>query len=115
MRAGETLEDIAAETGHELRRPEAVRRDDTMLPADLVSAVFRSPKPTQNQPTYGSAVLQNEDVALFALSEVTEGSASEVDATARVNEKSALQRSRGRYYFDHMVQHLREQATVEFR
>ena len=115
LRAAGTLEDIAAETGHELQRPEPVRRDDTMLPADLVSAVFRSPKPTQNQPTYGSAVLQNEDVALFALSEVTEGSASEVDATARVNEKSALQRSRGRYYFDHMVQHLREQATVEFR
>ena len=115
LRAGETLEDIAAETGRELRRPEAVRRDDTMLPADLVSAVFRSPKPAQNQPTYGSAVLQNKDFALFALSEVTGGSASEVDASARGNEKSALQRARGRYYFDHMVQNLREQATVEFR
>ena len=115
LRAGETLEKIAAETGHELQRPEAIRRVDTQLPANLVSAVFRSLRPGQHQPTYGAAVLENQDYVLFALSEVTEGSISELDESSHGNEKSALRRSRGRYYFDHLVRHLREEATVELR
>ena len=115
LRAGATLEQIAAETGHELKQTDAVRRDDTKLPANLVSAVFRLTKPTEYQPTYGGAVLDNQDFALVALSGVTEGSVSGLDESLLRNEQTVLRRSRGRNYFDHLVQNLRNEAVVELR
>ena len=115
LRSGETLEQISAETGRELHRPEAIRRDDAKLPANLVSAVFKLPKPDQDQPTYGSAVLENRNVALVALSEVTDGIVTVFDADSLKTEKSTLSRSRGRDYFDHLVQHLRKEARVDIR
>jgi peptidyl-prolyl cis-trans isomerase D len=115
LRAGATLEQIAAETGHELKQPDAVRRDDTKLPANLVSAVFRLTKPAEQQPTYGGVVLDNQDFALAALSGVTEGTVSGLDESLLRNEETVLRRSRGRNYFDHLVRNLRNEAVVELR
>ncbi|WP_186297640.1 SurA N-terminal domain-containing protein [Sedimenticola selenatireducens] len=113
LNQGETLETVAAELGVSVAPRKQINRDEQTIPAELVKHVFVMPRPESDALIYDQVALASGDLALLALHTVTDGKleqANDLGGDAALNE--ALQRSRGKTYFQHMQGNLRASADV---
>lgn len=110
---GASLESLAKDSGLKISSVNSVDRDNGEIPAAVVTSLFRLPKPAENARSYGEAVLENGDFAVLALNHVADGGDNDADEIGgTVALKSALERSRGQTYYQHLIQNLEENAKI---
>ncbi|TVT54737.1 MAG: peptidylprolyl isomerase [Sedimenticola thiotaurini] len=113
LNKGDTLTKVATELGVTVQPPKQISRDEQTLSPELVKQLFAMGRPESGKPLYGQLALSNGDLALLALHSVTDGTmeqANELGGEAALND--ALQRSRGKSYFQHLQGNLRASAEV---
>ena len=114
LEEGLALDALAAELGLEIVPAKQVGRDEREFPADLIEHLFTMPRPVDDGNSYGYLAMASGDLAVVSLSEVVEGTmadANEVGGEAALTD--AMQRSRGKSYFQHMQANLYSQAEIE--
>ncbi len=111
---GQSLDSLAAGAGLKVISVKAVDRSSSELPTGVVASLFRLPKPTgEGAESYGDTQLDNGDFVVLVLNSVAYGSekdADEIGGTAAL--KSALERSRGQTYYQHLIQNLQDSAKI---
>ena len=111
---GMALEALAEELAVEVVPVQQVGRDAQGLPAELVSHLFSMPRPVDDEKSYSQLALDSGDLALIALVEVTDGSMDDAnDLGGEAAIRDAMQRSRGKSYFQHLQANLQAQAEIE--
>jgi peptidyl-prolyl cis-trans isomerase D len=113
LEAGATLEELAEESGFDLKQPDSLERTSDAAPRRLVTEVFKLPRPSGEAPTSSLVALANGDYAVVALTEVSDGAVQDLGEAARTEEKAALRRSLGQEYYQHLVQSLRSEADIK--
>ena len=110
---GESLAALAAELGVTVQPLKQIDRDEKALSAELVKHLFGMGRPESDKPVHDHLALSSGDLALLALHRVADGTlaqANELGGDAALT--SALQRSRGKSYFQHLQGNLRAAADV---
>jgi peptidyl-prolyl cis-trans isomerase D len=74
IESGATLQEALADLGGVAVQRTALRRTDSALPGELVSAVFAAARPTSGQRVAGTTGLASGDAAVFVIDEVRAGS-----------------------------------------
>jgi peptidyl-prolyl cis-trans isomerase D len=113
LRAGEAFEGVARQYGMDAQAPRLYARKAAGTDAQLLSALFKTAHPEGGKPVYGSAVLADGAVAVFALKRVTEPEkpvtvGAEADALRKL-----VEARRGREYLDSYRSGLRQQAKIK--
>jgi peptidyl-prolyl cis-trans isomerase D len=113
LSAGASLNAKAAELGAQVKSVGLVARSAKGVDRDLLSAVFRAPRPKDDHPSYGGTGLASGGYAVYALEKVVEGdpakaAEAEIDAV-----KSTLARRDGLDAFTAYQHGLREHADVK--
>ncbi len=112
LRGGADLAAAAAERGLELTSTGLLRRDADDLPADLLAAVFTTPKPDAGGPVFSSAALSSGGFAVYQVVEVVPGRPEDLPREQRDGSKELLARQSGQTQAAALVAELREQADV---
>jgi peptidyl-prolyl cis-trans isomerase D len=113
LQGGAELAATAAEQGIELISTGLLRRDSEDLPADLLAAVFRTPKPDDGHAVFSSAAWSNGGFAVYQVVEVKLGQPEDLSREQRDGSKQLLARQSGQTQATALVAELREQADVE--
>jgi len=113
LRAGESFEGVARQYGMDTQAARLYARKAAGTDAQLLSALFKAAHPEGGKPAYGSAVLADGGVAVFALKRVTEPEkpatmGAEADALRKL-----VEARRGREYLDSYRSGLRQQAKIK--
>ena len=110
---GESLASLADGAGLEVVSIKAVDRSNSELPPALLTSLFVLPRPDENAASFGEATLANGDFAVLALHSVEDGSIKDADEIGGASAlKSALERSRGQSYYQHLIQNLQDNAKI---
>ncbi len=109
---GEELGAVAGELGLTLSQPGAVARSAASVPAELLAAIFRAPRPPEGAPLIRGLSLASGAYAVFRLDEVIEGRPEDVPREARDVRKRALARQVGALETQALAADLRAQARV---
>jgi len=112
VKAGESLDDVAAGLGVEVRRPGALRRTSNELGAELLAAIFRAPHPAGDAGVYRGLSLANGGYAVFRLEKVVAGRAGAIPQDARDQRKQMLAQQSGRGAVFALIDDLRQKAEV---
>lgn len=110
---GENMDSLANGAGLQVIDVDGVARNDTTLPPELVTSLFRLPRPVDGASSYGEAQLSNGNFVVLALKGVVDGDdkdAERIGGTAAL--KNALQRSRGQSYYQHLIENLKARADI---
>jgi len=110
LRAGATLEAVAAEAGLETVEVSGMTRDDTARPLPLVRAAFRLPRPAATGPSVAGVELDDGGYALLQLLAVEAGTPETAADEARLRE--ALARVQGTGELAGVVSGVRQRASV---
>lgn len=113
LQGGADLAATAAERGVELINTGLLRRDSADLPADLLAAVFRTPKPDGGHAVFSSAAWPSGGFAVYQVVEVEPGQPEDLSREQRDGSKQLLARQSGQTQAAALVAELREQADVE--
>ena len=113
LRAGESFEGVARRYGMVTQAARLYARKTPGTDARLLNALFKTAHPAGGKPEYGSAVLADSAVAVFAFKRVTEPerpvmTGAEADALRKL-----VEARRGREYLDSYRSGLREQAKIK--
>lgn len=111
-RAGEDLGALATELGLPLTQPGAITRSAASVPAEVLAAIFRAPRPPQGSPVVRGLALASGGYAVFRLDEVIEGRPEDVPREARDVRKRSLARQVGSLETQALAVDLRGQARV---
>lgn len=109
LNGGETLAAVAKANDLSVSSEKAVARNSTEVPRDLVDYAFTMAHP-QDGDTYDSATLADGNVAVVALSKVTDG---EGDSEYAKNMKPILTMLDGNTSFDVYLKSLRDRAKIK--
>jgi peptidyl-prolyl cis-trans isomerase D len=113
LRAGESFEAVARQYGMEAQAARVFTRKAAGADAQLLAALFKTGYPEGGKPVYGSAVLGDGAVAVFAIKRVTEPEKpATVGAEADALHKQVEAR-RGREYLESYLSGLRQQAKIK--
>jgi len=114
-RDGRGLQQIAKAEGQQLTQKSGVGRDDKELPPDLLNSLFKVPRPASaDAHAFGKARLGNGDVAIIELERVVDGTMDEIEQLGGEKMlKNALEQSRGRSYYRHLVESLKARADIK--
>ncbi|MCB1879747.1 MAG: SurA N-terminal domain-containing protein [Gammaproteobacteria bacterium] len=113
LAGGASLESLATDSGLKIINVDSVDRDNRDIPAAVATSLFRLPKPAESASSFGEAVLENGDFAVLALNHVADGSDKDAeDIGGAIELKSALERSRGQAYYQHLIKNLQESANI---
>ncbi|MCF6325516.1 MAG: SurA N-terminal domain-containing protein [Gammaproteobacteria bacterium] len=104
---------IAAEHSVEWTKTALIKRKDSSVNRELLSAAFRIAKPAEGETKWHGLKLMNGDYGIIALYQLKEGDLSQVDDAARESLKSALQRSRSQSEGAFLVDSLKKQAEIK--
>ncbi len=113
LQGGASLAAVAAESGLELTSTGLIRRDAEDLPADLLAAVFTTPKPHAGGPVFSSAALSSGGFAVYQVVEVVPGRPEDLPREQRDANKDELANRAGQTQAAALVAELREQAEVK--
>jgi peptidyl-prolyl cis-trans isomerase D len=113
LHAGEPFEAVTRQYGMDIQAARLYARKMTGTDGQLLSALFKTAHPVGSKPAYGSAVLADGTVALFALKRVTEPekpamAGAEADALHKL-----VEARRGREYLDSYRSGLRQQSKIK--
>ena len=110
---GESLESLAHKEGLKIISMQAVDRNNSELPGEVMTSLFRLPRPVGGGKSFGEAQLGNGDFAILALNTVEDGSDNDADKIGGAAAlKSALELSRGQTYYQHLIQNLEDSAKI---
>ncbi len=107
-----SLADVAAELGLSVRATGLVTRSQENVPAAVLSALFRLPRPTGDQASLGLAALENGDQAVVALSAVENPEPNPVVLDEQRRQLAELTAGRE---FSALQRAMREMISVETR
>lgn len=113
MRAGESFESIARQYGMDVQAPRQYTRNAASTDGQLLSALFKTAHPEGGKFAYGSTVLVDGAVAVFALMRVTEPERPAVKGAEADALRKLLVARRGREYLDSYRSGLRQQAKIK--
>jgi len=113
LNAGGSLEAAAHQYGMEYRAARLYGRKTSGVETPLLAALFQAAHPQADKPAYGTAILADGSVAIFAVKRVVEpekvaSAGPDVAAVRRL-----LEERRGQEYFDSDRAGLREQAKTK--
>jgi peptidyl-prolyl cis-trans isomerase D len=113
LRAGESFEAVVRQYGMDTQATRLFTRKAVGADAQLLAALFKSGYPEGGKPVYGSAVLGDGAVAVFAVKRVTEPEkpatvGAEADALRKL-----VEARRGREYLESYLGGLRQQAKIK--
>ncbi len=109
---GEPFEAVAAEYGLEVQSPGLQSRRSDKLPAELLAAVFRAPKPVDGSPVIRGQQMANGDYAVFRLDKVVPGKPESIPRDIRDQRKKILAQQTGAAEATAIAIDLRRQAKV---
>lgn len=114
IKAGETLDTIAAEVGRPaMDLPKAGRDAPAPQLQPLFTEAFRLPRPTGGKSEVALAKLAPDRFALVAVSAVEDGDPKSVDAATRATLKEQLARMQGTVEASEFAKALRKQYTIK--
>ena len=113
LRAGEAFEGVARQYGMDAQAPRLYTRTTAGTDTQLLSALFKTAYPESGKPVYGSAVLADGAVAVFALKRVTEPEKPATAGTEADALRKLMEARRGREYLDSYRSGLRQQAKIK--
>ncbi|GAB4254398.1 MAG: peptidylprolyl isomerase [Methylomicrobium sp.] len=111
--AGETLQQLSAETGLERHEIKGLSRSNTDLPFQLVKSVFTAAKPVADKPTVFVAALNNGEQVLVSLHRVTEGEMTEDDKKRLDLATKNIANALGQSLFSAVIANLQEKADIK--
>ena len=103
---------VAAEGGKLTAPALPVARNSQDVPAELLAAVYRAPRPDKSRPSVGTVALGNGGAAVFAVDAVIAGSPEEIPAEQRDARKAVLARQSGVAEVTALALDLRRDADV---
>ncbi|MCK6371800.1 MAG: peptidyl-prolyl cis-trans isomerase, partial [Gammaproteobacteria bacterium] len=112
VRAGGDLAALAAAERANFRGPQVVSRVSQDLPEDVVSAVFRAPRPQGEGNVYGGVQMADGGFAVFAVHKVTSGRPDDIPRDQRDARKNILARQAGVAEVTALAVDLRNSASV---
>jgi len=112
LQSGEEFEALAEELGLELVGAENLIRGTADVEADLLAAIFRTPKPVADRPIFRGLGLGNGTYAVFQLDAVRAGRPDEIPQEERDQRKQLLARQLGSVATEALVTDLRTDAEV---
>lgn len=115
VKAGKGFAEAAKGAGLAVNKPAIFKRGEDKLPAALVGAAFKTPRPQDGKPTPNSAELDTGEVAIFNLLTVKDGVPSATDPKETDSARQFLSRSLGQREFTAFAARLRELAEVKFK
>ena len=96
LRAGATLEGLAAKHGLKVQGAKPVTRDEAAgIDRRIVEAAFRAPRPAADKPHYDLVELGSQGVALLAVSKVQDADPAKADAATVQKIRRLLTEQRG--------------------
>lgn len=111
VREGRSLTEAAKAMNLAVAKPPVLRRGDDKLPRELVSAVFRAPRPVDGKPVPASVELENGEQIVFGLLSVKDGAATG-DVKEQESAREFLAKTEGQREFASFIARLREMADV---
>jgi peptidyl-prolyl cis-trans isomerase D len=112
LKAGESPDDIAAEFDVEVQRPGPLQRGSNEVEAELLTEIYRTPRPVSDIAVYRGVFLANGGYAVFGLDRVEAGRADAIPQEVRDQRKQMLARQAGSNSVFALVADLREKAKV---
>ena len=112
MQSGEAFDAIAAEYGLEVITAEDLSRSSAEVEAELLAAIYRTPKPVADRPIFRGQSLANGAYAVFQLNAVRAGRPDEIPQQERDQRKQLLARQLGSVATEALVTDLRADAEV---
>ncbi len=79
LKAGETMQKVAADQKLEIKKVTGLTRNKTDLPPQLADAVFKAAKPVGDKPSVSVVPMPTGEQVILSVTKVTEGSMSEDD------------------------------------
>jgi len=108
-----TLSQVAADNAWQFTQPEAIGRDNDVVPAEVLATIFKVPPPESEQARYTGVVSGTGDYMLIELADVKGGSLESLPVAERplLAEQMAGQVAASQMRY--VTQSLRDQADVE--
>ena len=112
IQSGEAFDAVAAEYGLEIVTAENLSRSSAEVEAELLAAIYRTPKPVADRPIIRGMSLANGAYAVFQLDAVRAGRPDEIPQQERDQRKQLLARQLGSVATEALVTDLRADAEV---
>jgi len=112
LRAGDSLDDVAADSDAKVLRPGMLERSSNEVEAQLLAEIFRMPGPVGGGDAYRGLVLADGSYAVLRLDTVTAGRADTIAREARDQRKQMLAQQAGSSLITALVADVRERAKV---
>ncbi|PCI22833.1 MAG: peptidylprolyl isomerase [Piscirickettsiaceae bacterium] len=114
VKSGKTLKQLAEEDKVEFTAAGSITRNDKLAPAALIRDVFSMAHPSEDKPSYKTSFIENGDIIIVALSDITDGDTASIDAAARDSFKKFLGRLKGEVTLAAALANLSVDADVVF-
>jgi peptidyl-prolyl cis-trans isomerase D len=112
LQQGDTLPALAESESKELNKPGAVIRYSAAVPQPIRNSAFRLPRPAEEIPVYGSAVLDNGDFAIIVLHSVKDGTLAGLNPAEKQGLRRNMQTLVGGFYLQHFIDNERDAAEI---
>jgi peptidyl-prolyl cis-trans isomerase D len=113
LRVGESFQDVTRQFQMDTQTSRLYARKAAGIDPQLLSAIFKTAHPEGGKSAYGSAVLADGAVAIFALKRVTEPEKPVVVGAEADTLRKLIEARRGREYLDSYRNGLRQQAKIK--
>jgi peptidyl-prolyl cis-trans isomerase D len=115
LKAGETLQAVAAEQKLEIKKVTGFTRDKTDLPPQLADAVFKAPKPVGDKPSVTIVPLPTGEQVILSVTKETAGSMSEDDKKKMELAKKNIANAFGQNEFSTVLNSLQSRADISIK
>ena len=113
LTAGETLEELAAESKLKLESAAGLGRNAANVDSQLVAELFKLARPAEGKPSTGIASLADHGYALLQLKAVHDGDPAKVDTAGRDQVRQQLQQIGAIQAERAFIASLRQQTKIE--
>jgi len=113
LMAGRVFSDLAAEAKLALQQVKSLSRQDTNLPAPLLEAFFRAPKPVAGKPSHFVVALPSGEQVVASLGNVVEGVMSDEDKKNMALALKNIGASFGQSEFNALLRNLQASADIK--
>jgi peptidyl-prolyl cis-trans isomerase D len=112
VRQGRPLDELAKQQGWTVRKMDAVRRESSDVPREIIAAVFRIPRTEAGKAGWRLIPLSSQEQAIAGLSGVSDGEIKSVDSKELEKTRDFLSRVQGQAQFTSLLEHLWQDGNV---
>jgi len=113
LMSGSNLADLASANKFGLKQAHGLLRQDTNVPAPLLEAVFRAPKPVAGKPSHFVVALPSGEQVVASLTHIVEGVMSEEDKKKMDLALKNIGNSFGQVEFNALINSLKASADIK--